>query len=288
MRHRVDEIGFTSPNGLVDATSYTFRATGPREQLEVESEGPAGGATPAALALADVRQQLVDYLGDAFTLVGAGELVLAGKPAKFLHYQIHDRGSDKQGFIVIANLGSEVADGDWVQLSWQLEVPAAAVRTIVDPVLASFTRGSAMAPAKGSNRRQAATWVFELPPRYTGPRSFVWADDEIEQRLSITVHPFDIDKPDLDARVTQIERAGRKVEVRDDVPIIFGQLVRLRLLDEAGERWFACRAAQAYQIGNPVRERWVEVAGEGRLADEAQLRKRIDDLLASIAVEDRR
>lgn len=288
MRYRVDEIGFTSPSGLADATSYTFRATGPREQLEVESERPAGGATPAALALADVRKQLQDYLGAAFSVIDEGELELAGKPAKFLHYQVQDPKAAKQGFIVIANLGSEVADGDWVQLSWQLEVPAAAVRGIVDPVLASFTRGPATAPALGSNRRQAGPWVFELPARYTGPRSFVWADDELEQRLTITVHPFDVDKPDLDAHVARIEQGGRSVELRDDVPIIFGQLVRLRLRDELGERWFACRAAQAYQIGNPVRDRWVEVAAEGRLADEVQLRKRVDDLLASIGVEGRR
>jgi hypothetical protein len=78
------------------------------------------------------------------------------------------------------------------------------------------------------------------------------------------------------------------VEQRDDVPIIYGSLVRLRLRDGAGEQWFACRVVQSYAIGNPVRQRWVEVAVDGRLADEAQLRKRVDDLLASIAVEERR
>lgn len=288
MRFRVDEIGFTSPSGLADTTSYTFRATRPREQLEVEFERPPGAATPAAVALADIRGQLAGYPQSGFTVIAEGQLALLGKPAEFLHYQFSDRGADMQGFIVIANLGSEVADGDWVQLSWQLELPAAAVRGVVDPVLASFARGSAMAPAIGSNRRQAGPWVFELPSRYAGPRSFVWQDDELEQRLSITIHPFDVDKPDLDARVAQLVERGRVVDARDDVPIIYGQLVRLRLHDAAGESFFACRVAQAYQIGNPVRDRWVEVAVDGLLADEAQLRKRVDDLLASIAVEDRR
>ncbi len=288
MRHRVDEIGFTSPSGLADRTSYTFRATGPREQFDVEFERPAGGATPAALALAEVRQQIVDYTRGGFVIVGEGEIGMGGQPGKFLHYQFADDGADIQGFIVVANLGSESNAGDWVQASWQLEVPAAAVRGIVDPVLASFTRGSAMAPAIGSGLRQVGPWVVELPARYVGPRSFVWADDEIEQRLSLTVHPFDIPKPDLDARVAEIVARGRTIDHRDDVPIIYGKLVRLRLHDDAGEQFFACRVAQAYQIGNPVRDRWVEVGAEGLLADEAALRKRVDDLLASIAVEDRR
>jgi hypothetical protein len=288
MRHRVDEIGFTSPSGLVDATSYVFRASSPREQLEVEFERPAGSATPAAIAIADVRKQLTDYLRSDFTLIAEGTLSLLGKPAEFLHYQFSDRGSAIQGFIVIANLGSEVAEGDWVQLSWQLEHPAAAVRGVVDPVLASFARGGPTAPAISSNLRQAGPWVFELPSRYTGPRSFVWADDEIEQRMTITVHPFDIDKPELDVRVAQIVERGRVIDAREDVPIIYGKLVRLRLHDATGEKFFASRVAQDYQVGNPVRDRWVEVAADGLLADEAQLRKRVDDLLASIALEDRR
>lgn len=288
MRYRVDEIGFTSPSGLVDVTGYGFRASDPRALLEVEFEQPVGAATPAAIALADVRGQLTDYLRSDFTLIAEGSLTLLGKPAEFLHYQFSDRGAPVQGFIVIANLGSEQAEGDWVKLSWQLDLPAAAVRGVVDPVLASFTRGSAVAPTIASNLRQAGPWAFELPSRYTGPRSYVWQDDELEQRLAITVHPFDIDKPDLDARVAQLVAGGRVVDVRDDVPIIYGQLVRLRLHDAAGEQFFACRVAQDYQVGNPVRHRWVEVAADGLLADEAQLRKRVDDLLASIALEDRR
>jgi hypothetical protein len=285
MRHRVDEIGFSSPSGLADTTSYVFRATGPREQLDVEFERPPGTATPAEARLAEIRQQMADVLGDEFSVLAEGELTLVGKPAKFLHYQFIDRGSPKQGFIVVANLGSEAADGDWVQLSWQLDVPAGSVRGVVDPVLASFQPGSAtIAP----NRRQAGPWTFELPSRYAGPRTFVWQDDEIEQRLAITVHPFDIDKPELDDRVATIEQGGKTIEHREDVPIIFGKLVRLRLGDDLGEKWFASRVLQAYQIGNPVRERWVEVAADARLVDEAQVRKRLDELLASIAVEERR
>ena len=287
MRYRVDEIGFTCPSGLADVTSYSFRSTSPREQLDIEFEAPAGGATPAEHAIADIRQQMVDHLGSALAIVGEGDRSIAGKPGKALHFEFDDHGAPSQGFIVIANLGSDASEGDWVQLSWQFKGSAAALRGLVDPVLASFRAGAATAPAIGSNLRQAGPWVFELPSRYAGPRSFVWTDDEAEQRVSITIHPFDVDKPDVAKAIAKLEARGRSVTARDDVPIIYGQLVRLRLQDAAGEQFFVSRAQQAYQIGNPVRVRWVEVAVEGLLADEAALRKRIDDLLASIKVEDR-
>ncbi|MFV8754805.1 hypothetical protein ACNOYE_30025 [Nannocystaceae bacterium ST9] len=291
MRHRVDEIGFASPSGLADRTRYTFRATSPRAQLEVELLGgaaeferAAGSGSPAELAIADVRQQMIDGLGSALTIVGEGEIAVAGKPGRFLHYQFSERGAEQQGFVVIA----ELADDDWVQLAWQLEGDAGAVRGAVDPVLASFARGSEDAPAIGTNLRRAGGWQFELPSRYAGPRSFAWVDEDAELRLAIGVHPFDVDKPELDARVAALEARGFTLERRDDVPIIHGDMVRLHLRDASGEAWFACRAAQAYPIGNPVRDRWVEVSIEARLADEATARKRVDDLLASIAVEERR
>lgn len=282
MRHRVDEIGFTSPSGLADQTRYGFRSRSPREQLEVEFEAPPGGATPAGRARDEVRQQLIDGLGSAVTIVGEGDRVVLGQPAAVLHYAFEDRGKPSQGYVVIANLGSEAHEGDFVQLAFQLEGDASRVPGVVDPVLASLARDQA---GPGATWRQVGPFALELPARFAGPRSYVWADDELEQRLTITVHPFDAPAPELDAALDQLARA-RTIVARDDVPIIYGQLVRARL-DDAGVPYFACVAVQAYAIGNPVRERWVEVRAEGRGADEAQVRKRVDDLLASIAVETR-
>jgi hypothetical protein len=190
-----------------------------------------------------------------------------------------------------ANLGSEAADGDWVKLNWLLDMPAASVRATVDPVLASSARASDPAPVptpNGWTRRQAGIWAFDLSGRHTVPRSYVWLDDDAELRLQITVHLFDVEKPDLEARVAAASSRGRSLMNREDVPIIYGQLVRLRVRDEHGEEYFACRVLQGYEIGNPVRMRWVEVAADGLVAEEQRLRKLVDGLLASIAVEARR
>jgi hypothetical protein len=291
MRIRVDEMAFSSPSGLQDATNYTFRATGPREEFSVEFELPVGGATPADATLADTRGQMAGYLQSAFGVDAEGQLVLAGKPAPYMHYHFLDRGETKQGFMCVANLGSELADGDWVKLNWLLDMPAASVRSSVDPVLASFARASDPAPVptpSGWTRRQAGPWAFDLPSRYTFPRSYVWVDVDAELRVQIAVHHFDVDKPDLEARVAAASSRGRSLVKREDVPIIYGQLVRLRLRDELDEEHFACRVLQGYEIGNPVRMRWVEVAADGPFAEEQRLRKLVDGLLASIAAEVRR
>ncbi len=294
MRSRIDEIVFVSPSGLEDVTAYTFRSTSPREKLSIELELPAGTATPAEVALADVRQQIVDHLDSNFAVVAEGSQAIAGKQGSYLHYSFSDGGKHKQGFIVIANLGSLANDGDWVKLTWLIDAPQSSVRAVVDPVLASFAKASDPPPQPtppGSSRRQAGPWSFDLPDRYVGPRTFVWEDIEAEIRVSITVHPFDVDKPELDARVAATEQRGRQLTAQDVVPIPLGQLARLRLrsnLSGVDEEWFAIRSVQGYQVGRPIRFRWVEVAVDGPLAHEARLRKLGDDLLASIAVEERR
>jgi hypothetical protein len=294
MRVRVEEIVFSSPSPspskMEDATNYTFASAA--EEFSVEFELPVGAATPAAEALADTRGQMADYLQSAFTVDEEGQLPsLAGKPAPYMRYHFEDRGAIKQGFMAIANLGSEVADGDWVKLNWLLDVPPDAVRGRVDPVVASFAKAGDPAPVptpSGWVRRQAGPWEFDLPSGHSIPRSYQWLDPDAELRLQITVHDVDTDKPDLEARVATAQGRGRSLLDREDVPIIFGQLVRLRLRDELDEEWFACRVVQGYESGNPVRTRFVEVAADGPLAEEQRLRRMIDALLASIAVEERR
>ncbi|MFO7564002.1 MAG: hypothetical protein R6X02_15255 [Enhygromyxa sp.] len=292
MRLRVDEIAFSGPSKMEDATNYTFAGADPREEFSVEFELPVGAATPAAEALADTRGQMADYLQSDFGVDEEGELPsLAGKPAPYMRYHFVDRGETKQGFMAVANLGSEAADGDWVKLNWLLDLPADQVRARVDPVIASFAKAGDPAPGptpSGWVRRQAGPWEFDLPSGHSYPRSYAWLDPDAELRLQITVHPYDVDKPDLEARVAAVQDRGRALLDREDVPIIHGQLVRLRLRDGLDEEWFACRVVQSYEIGNPVRIRHVEVAADGPLAQEQRLRRMVDALLASVRVEERR
>lgn len=288
---RVDDVTFTAPTGLEDGTNYSFRASDPREEFSLEFELPAGSATPAPEVLADVRQQHVDYLQAKFGVDEQGERLVAGTPASFMRYHFDDRGETKLGVLAVANLGSEAADGDWVKLSWLHEGSQTELSTVVDGVIASFAKAPDPPPAPTQDhwtRRQAGIWAFDLPARYVGPHSYLWEDVEAELRVQISVHPYDADKPDLEARVAAAVARGRTIVAREDVPIIYGDLVRLELRDAIDDQWFVCRAVQGYEVGNPVRVRWIEVGASGPFTRETELRRLVDNLLASITVEGRR
>jgi len=289
MRFQVEDVSFTGPSGLEDCTSYSFKATQPRAELFVEFERPAGDATPASEVLADVRQQHVDYLEAQFVVDDQGQIRIAGAPADYMQYQVDDDGVAWFGLIAVANLGSAEADGDWVKLAWQHEASATDLRALVDAVAASFAKASDPPPVAtppGWTRRQADIWAFDLPADFIGPRSFIWMDVDAELRVQLTIHPYGADKPELDARVAAVESRGQTILAREDVPIIYGDLVRLHTRDDLDEEWFACRVVQAYEVGNPVRVRWIEVAADGPFTEQADLRRIIDGLLASLVVKE--
>ncbi|EDM74403.1 hypothetical protein PPSIR1_17105 [Plesiocystis pacifica SIR-1] len=298
MRFRVDEIAFDSPAGLEDGTSYCFRADGPRTELTVEFELPGGGATPAAELLDDMCGQMKTHFQGDFGVDDQGELELMGQAVPYRHFHIMDGGQPKQGFTVAANIGNGVHEGDYVKIGWLLDVDAGAVRGIVDPVLASWARADRPAPGPtpaGSTRRQAAIWAFDLPAQFSGPRSFTWEDVDAELRVGVTVHPLERfeqaggpREPDLEAHVAELLARGRAQVEREDVPIIHGAMLRLVTKDDYDDHWWSCRARQAYEVGNPVRMRHVEVAADGPLDAQEQLRRVVDELLASISAGGRR
>lgn len=287
MRVRVDDVSFLPISALEDGTNYKYRSKAPRAEFSLEFELPAGGGTPAKDALADIRGQHVDYLGDKFSVDEQGELTLVGQPAPFMRYHFPDRGTTQYGLLAFANLGSEAGERDWVKLAWLHEGPEPALRELVDAVVASFAKASDPPPAPtptGWTRRYAGRWAFDLPDYFLGPRSFVWNDIDAELRILLTVHPDGAEKPELEARVAAYTKRGMTIVEREDEPITYGQLARLRLRDRHDREWFACPVVQGYEVGDPVRLCWVETGAQGPWTAQAQVRDFLDQLLASISV----
>lgn len=266
-RDRIDDVGFDPPTGLEDASAYVYRAGG------VELTVDHGRAGTAAEQLDGERQRLTDYFGDAVEFRGGPitPLVdqLAGQPVVGHRYVLEGA----HGVSVAADV-----DGGWVRLAFIQADGGEQLDALVPAVCSSFgDRG----------RVRAGRWRFELPASFSTPRSRVWLEPEAEWRVTVRVHPLDAPSPDLDREVARFEARGWRVRSREDVPIVHGALVRLLLDDDLGDGWFATRSVQAFERGNPVQTRYVEVSALGPDADAVQLRARVDALLASLTVGER-
>lgn len=291
MRLRVDDISFDSPSGLADHSDYNFRARDPRVELGLELELPAGTGTPSDEVITELHGQLDGFPVPAMSVDPPVDRELAGVPGKALRYRFEeDDGTSVHGYMVVANLGSELGDDDWIKLGWQLELPRDQVDAHIDAVLASFARADQPPPGlpqAGWVRRRAGLWALDLPEHLCYPRTHRFGDLDEEIDVSLTVHALGDPAPPLDDPLTRATRDGLTLVDREDEERDEAQIMRLHLQDDAlGEERFVCRAIQTHELGDPPSECHVQIDASGPWSAAARLRAFVDDLLASVAEED--
>ncbi|PRP99329.1 hypothetical protein [Enhygromyxa salina] len=290
---RVDGIAFDSPLGLEDGTHHTFSSSsssaGTPERLSVEFELPAGGATPAAEVIAEIRDSLSEFFGSSFTLVAEGQTTLAGEPAEFFTYRL-DGQEHIDGKIVIANLSAGPNPGDWVKLAWEGDRDPSSLDAYLDPIFASFTTQADATPTvlPGHQRHSAGPWVLDVPAQLRGPRTFIWEDIEAELRIELTVLEDGEPEPVLEPGAAV---AGGEEVARLERTIDGGARFDFRVRsdnDPNGESTLilAKRKVELTQLPSAPRlYRWVVLSASAPSTEGARLTAIIDTLLASIRAE---
>jgi hypothetical protein len=285
----LDGIVFAPPAALEDRSNYVHRADAPREELSVELELPVGAATPAAEVIADQRESMEGFLDAAFGVEAEGATLLAGAPARFMRYFIVDDGERKYGKTIVGNPGS----GDYVRINWKGEVDAAAVDGCVDPVVASFraaTDAEPPAPA-GLRTRYAGPWAYELPERFSDPRTRIWTDgDSLRVQLSVApigAAPLDVDEliaNQLDRNRAQLARDESNIaSSRSAAGGANGTLAHLRQRGSLDREWSAYVALLRLDADAGTRE--VSIVATAPWPDDARLASIIDTLIASVELE---
>lgn len=279
----LDGIVFAAPAGLEDRTHYVHRAEGPREELTIELELPVGAATPAAEVIADQREAMAGFLDAAFGVEAEGETTLAGAPAKFMRYFIVDEGERKYGKTIVGNPSA----GDYVRINWKGEVEGAAVDGCVDPIVASFrvTAEAEPPPAAGLRTRYAGPWAYDLPERFSDPRSRIWTDGD-SLRVQLTVPASGAAPLELEALLARELEPGRSQLARDDRPLPNGELVHLRQRGSLELEWSVYVAVLRLHDprggGRDVAIVWIIATAPW--SDDATLGRIVDALIASVEV----
>jgi hypothetical protein len=273
----LDGIAFAAPTGLEDRTNYVHRAEGPREEWSVELELPVGAATPAAEVIAEQREAMAGFLDAAFGVEAEGETSLAGAPAKFMRYFIVDDGERKYGKTVVGNPGA----GDYVRVNWKGEVDGAAVDATVNPIVASFRAASESEPppAAGLRTRHAGPWAYELPERFSDPRTRIWTDGD-SLRVQLHVPPIGAAPLDLENLIDRELEPGRTQLARDDRQLPNGVLAHLHQRGSLDLEWAAYVAVLKLDGG-----REVSVVATAPWPDDAALGRIVETLLASVTLE---
>jgi hypothetical protein len=272
----LDGIAFAAPTGLEDRSNYVHRAEGPREELSIELELPVGAATPAAEVIADQREAMAGFLDAAFGVEAEGETTLAGAPAKFMRYFIVDDGERKYGKTVVGNPGA----GDYVRVNWKGEVEGSAVDACVNPIVASFRVAAEGEPesAAGLRTRYAGPWAYELPERFSDPRTRIWTDGD-SLRVQLSVPPSGAPPLELQDLIDRQLEPGRTQLARDDRQLPNGVLAHLHQRGSLELEWAAYVAV--LKLDGP---REVSIVATAPWADDATLGRVVETLIASIEV----
>lgn len=276
----LDGIAFTPPVGLEDRSNYVHRAEAPREELAVELELPVGAATPAAELLADQRESMAGFFDAAFGVEAEGDTTLAGSPAKFMRYFLVDEGERKYGKTIVGNPGG----GDYVRIDWKGEVDGAAVDACVDPILRSFRAASdeAPAPPPGMRTRYAGGWAYDLPERFTDPRTLIWSDGDM-LRVQLHVPVIGSGPLELESLLRSQLEPGRMEVARDDRELQDGALAHLQQRDELGREWSAYVALLRFDADS----RELSIVATAAWSEDATLGRIVETLLTSVTLAQR-
>lgn len=276
MRLRLDDLTLEIPDELqaLDGQNYRREDRDENVMVHVTDDGD-----PAEV-IAELRQRL----GLIFKDATSSEPEPAALP---------DREGLRYSFAVPAD---EVAGAqalfaleapDLIKFGWQGPGDQAAADAGLDALLASV-RPSADAPAtvEAEHRRWwVGAYAFDLPAAFVGPTVAELRGVDRRIRARVELHPFGADKLELDGYAARHAKIGRRLVAREDVPIIYGDLIRLELEDPDGAAHFFSASVQGYEVGNPIRIRQVEVEveGPGELTD--TIRSVHEKLLASLDLE---
>src|SRR5690606_39721514 len=170
---------------------------------------------------------------------------------------------------------------DYVRVNWQGQADAGAVDGIVDPIVASFRAASESEPppAAGLRTRFAGPWAYELPERFSDPRTRIWTNgDSLRVQLSVPASgaaPLAIDSllaSSLDRSHTQL--------ARDDRQIDNGTLVRLHQRGSLDREWSAYLAllsldgdAGSRQVAIVATAPWTDDADRANCRDSQRERR---------------
>ena len=283
---RVDGIAFTSPAGLEDSTSYSYRAEAGDEELYVEFELPVGGATPAAEVMAEMREGLAEFFGAQYSVVDEGEASLAGARGPCVQYRLSG-DLPAAGKILVANVPE--AGCDWIKLRWTGVRDDAEVPAIFDPIAASFrAEADASGPVPPGYRREVAgAYVLDVPARLHGPRTFIYEDPVAELRVEVSVLRGGDPEPGLSAGVAG---AGAREVSREEQALDDGERVDLRVESEDdpnGESALILAKRELALAGARAGERrWVVLSASAPASEAARLTALVDALLASVRPDD--
>ncbi|MFO7567744.1 MAG: hypothetical protein R6X02_34195 [Enhygromyxa sp.] len=275
----LDGIAFAAPAGLEDRSNYVHRAEAPREELSVELELPVGAATPAAEVIAEQREAMEGFLDAAFGVEAEGSTALAGAPARFMRYFIVDEGERKYGKTVVGNPGA----GDYVRINWKGEVDGASVDASVDPVVASFRAASASQapPGPGLRTCYAGSWAYELPERFSEPRTRIWTDGD-SLRVQLSVPPPGAAPLELEGLIaTDLDRSHTQLD-RDDRELDQGTLAHLHQRGSLDREWAAYVALLRLDADEGARE--VSIVATAPWSEDARLEQIVEALIASVAL----
>ncbi|MCA9685853.1 MAG: hypothetical protein KC457_26995 [Myxococcales bacterium] len=283
MRYRLREVTFELPPELDAPAVQHYWADDATFTVERGDDGE-----PAEV-VAELRRRLELSFPSA-SLTEPAEIALRGRPGQRYAFAITDDGGRAGAQALI---GPDEGDepGTVVRLGWQGKADLPAADAFLDAVVASVREpDTGEAPEPGRRRWWMGGLAFSLPQEYDSATVLELEGFDEQVQLRVSLHPFDSKSIALDERAAAELAEGHALTAREDVPIIHGDWLRLRLAGPGATEAtrFVSISVQRREVGNPVRIRQIEV----RLAGPADLARELqgmhERLLASLIVENSR